>query len=199
MVEIRPYRATDLATIYDICLKTGDAGRDATGLYGDPQLLGHVYAAPYGVLAPECCFVAEDAHGVAGYVIGTADTCDFEARLEREWWPPLRARYADPGKAATSPDERMQRLIHRPERTPPRIADPFPGHLHIDLLPRLQGQGLGKRMIDHWRDAIGRPTHLGVGLSNARAVRFYRAYGFREVERYGAPYDVIVFGIASTG
>jgi ribosomal protein S18 acetylase RimI-like enzyme len=40
------------------------------------------------------------------------------------------------------------------------------------------------------------PAHLGVGLRNERAVRFYRAYGFVEIERYGPPYDVIVFGIA---
>jgi ribosomal protein S18 acetylase RimI-like enzyme len=195
MVEIRALRPGDLETLYDICLRTGDAGQDATHLYSDPQLLGHVYAGPYGVLAPECCFVAEDAEGVAGYVIGAADTRAFEERLEREWWPPLRARYRDPGKRAGTPDERIQRLIHRPDRTPRRITDPYPAHLHIDLLPRLQGQGLGKRMIDRWREAVSRPTHLGVGTRNERAVRFYRAYGFGEVERYGAPYDVIVFGI----
>lgn len=195
MAEIRPYRPSDLDELYAICLATGDAGQDATALYRDRKLLGHVYAAPYGVLAPECCFVVEDAEGVGGYCIGTADTRGFEERLERDWWPPLRARYPNPGKGAKTPDERMQRLIHRPQRTPPRIAEPYPAHLHIDLLPRLQGKGLGKRMIDTWRGAAGRPTHLGVGTRNERAVRFYRAYGFGEIERYGTPYDVIVFGL----
>jgi len=195
MAEIRPYRAGDLDELYAICLATGDAGRDATHLFSDPKLLGHVYAAPYAVCAPECCFVVEDERGVGGYIIGTADTLAFEERLARDWWPDLRTRYPNPGKNAMTPDERMQRHIHRPERTPRRIAEPYPAHLHIDLLPRLQGQGLGRAMIDRWRAAIARPTHLGVGSRNERAVRFYRAVGFREIERYGAPYDVIVFGI----
>ncbi len=196
MVEIRPYRAGDLAAIYDICLRTGDAGQDATRLYGEPQLLGHVYAGPYGLFAPETAFIAEDAGGAGGYVFGPADTHAFEALLEREWWPGLRGRYPDPVSPAT-PDERMMHLIHHPPRLPRRIADAYPAHLHVDLLPRLQGRGLGRTMLDRWRSAVGVPAHLSVGVRNERAVRFYRAYGFRELERYGAPFDVIVFGIGA--
>src|SRR5665213_4601378 len=44
MTDIRPYRADDLAALYEICLKTGDSGKDATALYDDPKLIGHVYA-----------------------------------------------------------------------------------------------------------------------------------------------------------
>jgi catechol 2,3-dioxygenase-like lactoylglutathione lyase family enzyme len=40
-------------------------------------------------------------------------------------------------------------------------------------------------------------AHLAVGARNERAVRFYRAYGFREVERFAAPHDVTVFGMPS--
>lgn len=195
MAEIRPYRDADLDELYAICLATGDAGQDATHLYRDPKLLGHVYAAPYGVLAPDCCFVAEDEEGVCGYVLGTRDTPAFEERLEREWWPCLRTRIAKPPKPATTPDERIERLIHKPDRTPRRIWERYPAHLHIDLLPRLQGRGFGRRMIDRFRETVGVGVHLGVGTRNARAVRFYSAYGFSEIERYGAPYDVIVFGI----
>lgn len=191
MAEIRPYRATDRDELYDICLRTGDAGQDATPLYRDPKLIGHVYAGPYGALAPDCAFVAEDAGGVCGYVIGAVDTREFDELLEREWWPPLRADYADAAEPGT-PDERMRRLIHHPLRMPRRIAEAYPAHLHIDLLPRLQGQGMGRRMIDRWRAHVGRPTHLAVGERNLRAVRFYRAYGFHEIARFG---DVVVFGI----
>lgn len=193
MAEIRPYRASDLDELYDICLKTGDAGRDATNLYRDPKLIGHVYAGAYGVLSPQTAFVAEDGEGVCGYIIGPADTRAFEAQLEAEWWPDLRARYSGAADPKT-PDERMQRLIQHPTRVPRRIVETYPAHLHIDLLPRLQGKGMGRRMIDMWRAAVGRPAHLSVGQRNERAVRFYRAYGFHEVERFDA-FDVIVFGI----
>jgi len=197
MTDIRPYRAGDLDALYDICLKTGDAGEDATHLYRDPRLLGHVYAAPYGLFAPQSAFVAEDEDGVGGYVLGPADTRGFEALLEAQWWPSLRARHPDPAEA-TSPDARLCRLIHHPARMTRRIAEAYPAHLHIDLLPRLQGQGLGKRMIARWLARVAelgaRGAHLSVGTRNARAVRFYRAFGFRELERFQA-HDVIVFGI----
>ena len=193
MVEIRSFRASDVDKLYDICLATGDAGDDAAHLYRDPTLLGHVYAGPYAALAPDAVFVAEDAEGIGGYILGARDTAAFEDLLEARWWPALRARYPDVAEPVT-PDERMRRLIHHPPRMPRRIVEKYPAHLHIDLLPRLQGKGVGKRLLDTWREAIGVPVHLAVGERNARAVKFYRAYGFHEVERFDA-FGVIVFGI----
>src|SRR5258706_13095644 len=90
MAEIRPYRPADLEALYDICLKTGDSGQDASPLYRDAKLVGHLYAAPYGVLEPTSAFVVEDQAGVGGYIVGAADTAAFAARAEAEWWPKLR-------------------------------------------------------------------------------------------------------------
>lgn len=195
---LRPYRDSDNDALYAICLATGDSGKDASHLYRDPKLIGHVYAGPYAAFAPELCFVLEDEEGVGGYVMGAPDTYAFEKRLEAEWWPPLRARYPDP-TAPQSRDERMMHLIHHPQRTPRRITGEYPAHLHIDLLSRFQCKGWGKRMIDHWRIAaralgVG-ATHLAVGESNVRAFEFYHAYGFWEILRTGAPHHVIFFGI----
>jgi len=66
MPEIRAYRASDHDAVYEICLLTGDAGADATALYCDPEIVGHVFAAPYTVLEPESCFVVSDDRGVGG-------------------------------------------------------------------------------------------------------------------------------------
>jgi GNAT superfamily N-acetyltransferase len=200
MAELRPFRAGDLDAIYSICLETGDSGKDATHLYADPKVIGHIYAGPYGVLEPESAFVLEDAEGVGGYILGAFDTHAFEKRLETEWWPELRSRYADPGTEARSRDERMAWLIHHPSRTPRRITAPYPSHLHIDMVPRFQGKGWGKRLIDTWlgamKDRGSRGAHLGVGFTNERAVRFYRTYGFTEAERLDAPYNMYWFATA---
>src|SRR3979490_2744162 len=115
MAEIRNYRPGDLGALYRICLETGDAGKDATQIYRDPRVLGHVYAAPYGVHAPESALVAEDEQGVGGYILGPVDTRAFEKTLEAFWWPKLRDVYADPSAktaASWSADERMHYLIH---------------------------------------------------------------------------------------
>lgn len=186
MANIRPYRPADGDDLYAIALATGASGADASSLYDDPKLVGHVYAAPYGALYPETAFVVEDAAGVAGYIVGAADTRAFEALAEARWWPSLRRRYADPPgeHARWSADQTLAWVIHHPPRAPTALVNGYPSHLHINLLPRLQGQGLGRRLIDRWLAAIRAQgscgAHLGVGAGNTRAVRFYRAYGLIE-------------------
>jgi ribosomal protein S18 acetylase RimI-like enzyme len=187
--QIRPYQPRDLDALYRICLLTSDAGADGSAIYRDPKLVGHLYAGPYGVLSSETAFVVEDEEGVGGYILGAIDTRAFEARQEAEWWPGLRPLYADP--TGTPPedwnaDQRAAWLIHHRFPAPRRVVTPFPSHLHIDLLPRLQGQGLGRRLIDLWLEtakAMGsRGVHLGVNRANARAIRFYLAYGLDQLD-----------------
>jgi ribosomal protein S18 acetylase RimI-like enzyme len=106
-----------------------------------------------------------------------------------------KARYPEPSDQ-TTPDRYIVHLIHHPEHTPRFINEPYPAHLHIDLLPRFQGNGWGQRMIDHWLDAMRhrgvRGAHLGVGTRNARAMRFYLRYGFKEIAREG---DTLILAI----
>jgi ribosomal protein S18 acetylase RimI-like enzyme len=201
---IRSLRAGDLDALYDIALKTGDSGQDATHLYDDPKMVGHIYAAPYAVLEPQSAFVAEDEHGVAGYIVGARNTQAFDDRLEAEWWPALRTQYADPSDLdfnTWSADQLSAFLIHHPFKTPQRIVDTYPSHLHINLLPRLQGQGMGAELIERFlrtMDTAGsRGVHLGVSPSNERALRFYENYGFRRVTNpTGKPAQTIWFRIA---
>lgn len=194
MANIRPYRPEDLPGLYEVCLKTGDSGQDATNLYRDKHLLGAIYAAPYGRLAPDLAFVVEDAGQVAGYIVGTADTRAFEALLEDRWWPVLRAAHADPRGVAwaeRTPDQHLERLFHKPNAVPEAVVSAHPAHLHINLLPHLQGQGLGQRLIDTLLVALkaaGAPAvHLGVSEANTRAQRFYDIYGFTRFPQQPTP------------
>ena len=59
-------------------------------MFEDPRILGHVFAAPYGLFEPSLAFVAEDEAGVGGYIVGALDSRAFEERLEADWWPALR-------------------------------------------------------------------------------------------------------------
>ncbi|MFL6121372.1 GNAT family N-acetyltransferase [Actinophytocola sp.] len=186
--KIRNYRPGEERVLYDICLLTGDSGADASGLYRDPLLLGEVYVGPYLRFAPSHAWVGVDARGVAGYVLGVPDTLAFEAECERSWWPALRARYPLSRYPADSADGRIVRLIHNPSPAEPDVVERYPAHLHIDLLPRLQGQGDGRRLLTTLLAglaAAGAPgVHLGVSTANQRAVGFYRRMGFTEVRTY---------------
>jgi GNAT superfamily N-acetyltransferase len=178
MVALRPYRPGDLDALYEICLRTGDSGQDATPLHSDGQLIGHIYAAPYGVLESGNVFVAEDDQGVAGYVVGTHDTDAFEARLEREWWPALRERYAIVPDAELTPADRQRiAIIRNPGANPADIVAQYPAHIHMNLLPRLRGQRVGTGLLQLWvdqaREAGVKGIHLGASPANAGGVAFW--------------------------
>ena len=72
------------------------------------------------------------------------------------------------------------------------MPDPYaeyPSHLHIDLLDRAQGRGLGRRMMEMQMDQLrqrGSPgAHLGVSMVNTPAIGFYQKLGFKELLRVG--------------
>jgi ribosomal protein S18 acetylase RimI-like enzyme len=181
-VRVRPYEPADLDQLYEICLRTGASGEDASALVADRRLFGELYAAPYGVLEPEHAFVVDDGEGQAvGYVLGALDTRAFEARCEAEWWPPLRERHA-PGSGGTDLDQLLIAMIHaRPLATDVVVAH-HPSHLHIDLLPLAQGAGWGRRLMATVHDVLradGPPgVHLGVSARNHRALGFYAHLGY---------------------
>lgn len=179
-VTIRRAEAEDRDALYDICLRTGDAGADASTVVHDPALLGHLFVGPYAALEPDLAFVAVYDDGIAGYVVGTADTRAFEARLEAEWFPALRRRYPD--GSGDGFDALLVALLHHPASAEDAVVASHPAHLHIDLLPRLQGSGVGSRLMATIHDACrargAAGMHLGVSQRNTRAIGFYRHLGY---------------------
>ncbi len=181
MATLRPYAPADLDGLYSICLKTGDSGRDATALHNDPQLIGHIYAAPYGVLEPDNVLVAEDEAGLAGYIVGTHDSDAFAERLDREWWPALQARYAD-SAGMTPADKGRIAAIMKPQRSPADLVATYPAHIHMNLLAQLRGQRVGTRLLQAWIDRARAKgitgIHLGASATNTGGIAFWTRSGF---------------------
>lgn len=197
--RIRRYQPDDLDDLYRICLQTADSGRDATALFRDPRLPGHVYAAPYAVFEPSLALVAQDEAGVGGYIVAALDSPAFERRLERDWWPALRASHPEPppelAEGLSLPERYALRGIHHPWDTDDELARRYPSHLHINLVPRLQRRGIGRQLIamliSGLRDQGSAGVHLVVGQANQRAAGFYRHVGFTELPGSG----VHIFGM----
>jgi GNAT superfamily N-acetyltransferase len=188
MITIKSFEIAHLDDLYRISLETGHAGRDASALYGDPKLMGHIYSAPYAHLEPDLVLLAADHLGIAGFALGVMDTQAWEDRLEREWWPKLRTQYQQPSQIPVSDwtaDQRRVHMIHHPARAPSEISAAYPAHLHLNLLPRLQGAGVGRFLLQAWLDLVAsrepRAVHVGINRQNQRAVRFWRRTGFREI------------------
>ncbi|GGO85638.1 GNAT family N-acetyltransferase [Wenjunlia tyrosinilytica] len=195
MSVIRPARPGDRDALYDICLRTGDAGGDATGLVRDPELLGHIWAGPYPELYPDLAFVLEDDEGVAGYCVGAADTEEFISAFHRDWLPRLAGSHPAPSGPPANRDEELLRALHHPEEVFRVFFDGYPAHLHINLLPRAQGRGGGRALIETQCEALRERgcegVHLGVRRSNTRARAFYAHVGFKELHEHA---DGFYFG-----
>lgn len=183
---IRAYRPGDLSAVYDICVRTADAGGDARGKFASDLLVGDLFAVPYVTLEPQHAYVLDDGTGTAvGYVLGTADTAAFVRWYRAQWIPATAERCPLPADPPAAPDDAMLALHHRPERMlVPELAG-FPAHLHIDLLPRWQGRGFGRRLIGCFLDGLHAAgvarVHLGMLATNVGARAFYDRLGFAEI------------------
>ncbi len=190
---LRHARAGDHAALARVCLKTGDAGRDASSIEDDPELLGLVFAIPYQVFEPDHAFVVEREGEVAGYLFGAFDTHAFNAQLAAAWYPTLRRRVADPGAddSLWHGSDWLRRTIHHADFTVPEALAPYPSHGHIDLLPEARGKGVGGRAMSFLEQrlaAAGSPgLYLQVDPRNQAALRFYEAIGFRILHEPGLP------------
>ncbi|MEZ0065059.1 GNAT superfamily N-acetyltransferase [Streptacidiphilus sp. MAP12-20] len=184
-LSIRPYRPGDREDLYEICVRTGDNGADATSLYEDPRILPDIFVGPYLAQEPELAFVVADVADVAGedralgYILGTADTRRFVARYLADWLPAVVDRYPDDGGRGSE--------LRHPEYMLGPEVDEYPAHLHIDLLPQAQGQGLGRQLMRSYLGALRERgverVHLAMGERNVSARAFYDRLGFAELAR----------------
>ena len=196
MTSIRPFRAGDASALSEVCLKTADAGVDATGVLEDDDLWGLLFALPYAEHDPGLCWVVEAEDGrVIGYIVATDDTDAFETWFRDEWWPRHSARFP----LVADPQSRQEKLVSYAWARGPgreRHAAEHPAHLHIDLLPETQGQGLGRRLIETLFAELRRRgvpgLHLGMDPANRPAAAFYERLG---LTRLPAPADALVYGV----
>ena len=209
---IRRYREADLGAVYDVCVRTADAGADARGKYRSDDLMPDLFAGPYVFLEPDFAFVLDDGRRAVGYVVGTPDTAAFARAYRARWIPRLAGRYPlppepgppEPGppnpgppEPPASPDDEMIAQHYRPERLLwPGLAE-YPAHLHIDLLPPFQGAGHGRALMETFYAAAARAgaagVHVTVMAANVRAVGFYRRLGFRPVEVAGPGEGAVLY------
>ena len=193
---IRPYRPSDLPALRRICLVTGDAGGDATGLYSDDGLLPDIFLEPYVTLLPHLAWVAElDARPV-GYLVCAMDTWGLAQRWRVEWSPVFAARH--PRSAQQPGDAWLFDWGETANGMLNDIENEFPAHFHIDLLPEAQGRGLGRALMRQLGLATvvaGAPgVHLVMDPANEPALAFYRRLGFEE---FGVDDDALIMGIAA--
>jgi len=182
MPHIRPFRPGDEPALSEICLRTADAGADATGVFEDDDIWAAVFVLPYVARHPDLAFVVESDGGTpVGYIVGTPDTRAFEDWFATEWWPRFAQRWPKPETEVTRQDGTLIYAYGRRAGAEP-YGDEHPAHLHIDLLPEAQGQGWGRRLVETFTAALRERgvtgLHLVASAENTGALAFYTRLGF---------------------
>lgn len=201
MAQIRPYRPGDEPALASICLRTADGGNDASGLLEDDDLWAHLFVLPYLEHDPGLAFVVEsDCGEPAGYIVAAADSNAFELWFRDHWWPRFSERWPDPGAEPDldqdGPGYGLLRYAHDSGGWQNPYAADYPAHLHIDLLPELQGQGHGRRLVELLIAALREQRVAGLHVvplaANQGAVAFYERLGFKVLMRDP---QIVVFGM----
>ena len=184
---VRKFEEKDRSDLYHVCLATGDSGANAVHLYNHKDMLGEIYVGPYLTFQPDLSFtLIQD--GVAGYALAALDTTSFEDTLSKKWWPSILEKYN--GRSPENFNDREKNLfsyIQNPPLRPKKFVDQYPSHLHIDLLEKAQGRGIGKAMmlivLETLREQGSKGVHLGMGAQNSRAFTFYTKLGFTLLDK----------------
>lgn len=176
-MQIRKMEVRDIPAVAHICLATANESLRKTETARENTLL--LYNRYYTRESMDDCFVAvNEADEAVGYILCAPDYkayCDGfrknECRKIRKlgFLRGLRA-YFEP---------HMQK----------KYAEKYPAHLHIDLLPEAQGQGMGTALMNtlkaHLRAKNVQGVFLCVGKDNKKALRFYKKQGFQALNIVG--------------
>lgn len=188
-ILIRPCRPEDVEGVSEVCCRCGFAGEEIgqSQRFRDRHLFAMLFSRYYLRYEQGSCYVAVPAREpgrVVGYVLGCPDTARYDRLFARAMVPRIAARvflvtwWRYPST--------LRELLRWQAGNPWKSANPagpeYPAHLHIDLLPEYQRQGIGGRMLETLEARfleLGLPgIHLVTSNHHAKSLPFYEKHGY---------------------
>jgi ribosomal protein S18 acetylase RimI-like enzyme len=179
--------------IINICYRTGFYGGDLSRkkIFGDKKLFAMRFVLHYTRFQPEYCFVYKTDGNVVGYIVGTDNTKKQEIDFLETMYPKIRRRmYLFTRWYSFNSFHRMKGFLmsdSEPEEDD-TIAEMYPAHLHMNVLPGFQSRGIGQQLLNAFIAAMrnkGIPgIHLGTSSANTKAVPFYEKNKFILLKEY---------------
>lgn len=184
-VTIRHARPQDVPAMEEICIKTAPQNQCDTEKRRKNIL--YLYNRYYTRAELENCFVAANEQDRAvGYILCAGDYTAYKKGFFHNEFKQIAKLGFFKAVAA-----RGEVLFLKP------FARRYPAHLHIDILPEYQGNGVGTRLMQalicRLKEKQTGGVMLCVAASNTGAVSFYRKQGFTEIKKLPGS---IVFGMA---
>ena len=182
-MTVRPYEAKDKEDVRFICLNSEGPCEESEEFQ---RYILTTYCDYYIEKEPYNCFVAANEEDRAvGYIICTEN---FDAFLQC-----FTDEYAEKMKY----NKYLYKATLRSVKLQKTFKELYPAHLHIDVLPEYQRQGLGHQLVDrlcaHLKAKNVPGVMLTVGSSNEVGQSFYNKYGFTKLKTV---YDDVAYGIS---
>ncbi|MBQ3150113.1 MAG: GNAT family N-acetyltransferase [Clostridia bacterium] len=179
-IIIRPYENKDFDDVRLICVATASF---RTRSEARRMFLLKLYCDYYLECEPENCYVAVDTDDegnekVVGYTLCAIDCESYAKRFFEKYLPKIKEYSKFNAYFA-----RTEVLLYG------KFASFFPAHMHIDILPAYQRQGIGTRLVDNIKEHLKSRGIKGVmlvaGKKNVGAKSFYLKNGFSFLESVG--------------
>lgn len=167
----------DIPTAEQICLATADESLRRTAASRENTLL--LYNRYYTRASLDACLVAvNEADEAVGYILCAPDYKTYCESFRKNECKDIRKLGLLRGVRAWFEPQLQKKYAKR-----------YPAHLHIDLLPEAQGQGMGTALMHalktHLRAQNVQGVFLCVGKDNKKALRFYKKQDFQVLNIVG--------------
>lgn len=183
-MTIRPYKKQDFRFVQDICVATSAYAEQDNAV--NRALLCSLYCDYYLDNEPEFCYVAATEDDVpVGYVLCAANLDEYHDQMENSYLP--LTRKLDSGMYYEAMAQ--QKIESRYTKLG------YTAHIHIDILPEYQRQGVGTELIaaltQKLKETFVEGMFLICSLKNKGAREFYEKLGFEDIDYIGG---AVVYG-----
>lgn len=175
MFSVRPYQKKDFRFVQDICLATSWLGEEPTAQ--NRTVVCSMYCDYYLDNEPEFCFVAVDESDVpVGYILCAVKLDEYHEQMTGNYLPLVR-------KISGTDYYRFSAEVKLEQRY---IKQGYTAHLHVDILPEYQRQGIGTQLLNALLSKLEQSFVEGVylvcGIKNEGARAFYEKFGFEDID-----------------
>lgn len=188
-INIRHYQPRDQVSLYEIAADTAFFGDPVEAFLEDRLLFIDAFARYYIERETQLVWVAESPQGLAGFLLGCADTASQARRWRRYIISKVLVKALGGGyklgrKTAGFAWGMLVGLL-RGEQAQVDL-DIFPAHLQIDVKQGFRSQGAGRRLIEAYIEQLRQLNIKGVHLEttshNEAACHLYEKVGFRMLD-----------------
>jgi ribosomal protein S18 acetylase RimI-like enzyme len=185
-VLIRHYLPADQLALLELSADTAFFGEPVEAFLDDRRLYNDAFARYYTEFEASLAWVADDTHGVVGFLLGCIDTSPQSKRWQRYILSKvvikvITRKYSIHKKTAMFAFGMLVGTI-RGEEAQVDLAT-YPAHLQIDVKKGFRGEGVGRRLIDAYLSQLRELKIIGIHLEttshNKAACHLYEKVGFQ--------------------